>query len=201
MSPDVDARPPHSPGRPGPAASSSATPCCGFGGLALASLLQEEAAQGRFNGIGPPGPEAARTCRPEGERRSFSCSWPAGRAHLETFDPKPLLNRLSGQPRPKEFGEAKYQFVQRDARLLGLEAGRFQKYGESGIEVSDLFPKMADVRRRPGRRPLLPRRHGRAFGRAVRAVHRPGRRRGSRASARGSSMGSGRRAGRCRPTW
>jgi hypothetical protein len=65
-----------------------------------------------------------------------------GPSHLETFDPKPLLNKLHGQPRPKEFGEAKYQFVKEDARLLGTNR-RFQRYGESGIEVSDLFPHIA----------------------------------------------------------
>ena len=62
-----------------------------------------------------------------------------GPSHIETFDPKPLLNQLDGQPRPKEFGDAKYQFIQNDARLLGTRR-TFRKYGESGIEVSDLFP-------------------------------------------------------------
>jgi hypothetical protein len=65
-----------------------------------------------------------------------------GPSHLETFDPKPLLNKLNGQPRPAEFGEAKYQFIQKDARLLG-SAHKFRKHGESGIEVSDLFPHTA----------------------------------------------------------
>ena len=65
-----------------------------------------------------------------------------GPSHLETFDPKPLLNKLDGQPRPAEFGEAKYQFVQKDAKLLG-SARTFAKYGKSGIEVSDLFPHTA----------------------------------------------------------
>src|SRR5207249_3686185 len=57
-------------------------------------------------------------------------------------DPKPLLNRLHGQPRPAEFGRANYQFIQPDARLLG-SARRFRKHGQSGIEVSDLFPHTA----------------------------------------------------------
>ncbi len=65
-----------------------------------------------------------------------------GPSHLETFDPKPLLSRLNGQPRPAEFGEAKYQFVKKGARLLG-SARKFQKHGQSGIEVSDLFPETA----------------------------------------------------------
>ncbi len=65
-----------------------------------------------------------------------------GPSHLETFDPKPLLNRLHGQRRPKEFGDVKYQFVSGNARLLGTQR-TFRRYGESGIEVSDLFPHLA----------------------------------------------------------
>src|SRR5439155_26950317 len=65
-----------------------------------------------------------------------------GPSHVETFDPKPLLNQLNGQARPKEFGEAKYQFVQKDAKLLGTRR-TFKPYGQSGIEVSDLFPRTA----------------------------------------------------------
>jgi hypothetical protein len=62
-----------------------------------------------------------------------------GPSHLESFDPKPLLNKLHGQARPAEFGDAKYQFIQPDAKLMGAFT-RYQKYGESGIEVSELFP-------------------------------------------------------------
>jgi hypothetical protein len=65
-----------------------------------------------------------------------------GPSHLETFDPKPLLNRLEGQPRPKEFGDAKYQFVKNDAKLLGTRR-TFAKYGQCGMEISDLFPRLA----------------------------------------------------------
>ena len=65
-----------------------------------------------------------------------------GPSHLETFDPKPLLNKLEGQRRPKEFGEAKYQLIQSNAKLLGTRR-TFKKHGQSGIEVSDLFPHIA----------------------------------------------------------
>jgi hypothetical protein len=67
-----------------------------------------------------------------------------GPSHLETFDPKPLLNQLHGQKRPKEFGEAKYQFVTQDAKILGTKR-TFQKYGRNGIDVSDLLPHTAQV--------------------------------------------------------
>ena len=57
-------------------------------------------------------------------------------------DLKPLLNKLHGQKRPAEFGEAKYQFVNDKSRLLGTKR-TFKKYGKSGIDVSDLFPHTA----------------------------------------------------------
>jgi hypothetical protein len=112
---------------------------CGFGSLALAALMQEEqvrSAQG--NPLAPRPPH-----RPDAKAKAVIFLFMAGGpSHLETFDPKPLLSRLSGQPRPAEFGEARYQFVQRDARLLGSRR-TFRPYGQSGIEVSDLFPHVA----------------------------------------------------------
>ncbi len=111
--------------------------CCGFGGLALASLLHDEQVRAAEN------PLAARASHLPAKAKSVIFLFMAGGpSHIETFDPKPLLNKLSGQVRPAEFGEAKYQFIQRDARLLGTRR-TFRKYGESGIEVSDLFPNIA----------------------------------------------------------
>ena len=69
-----------------------------------------------------------------------------GPSHMETFDPKPLLNKLDGQKRPASFGEAKYQFVSTDAKLLGTKR-TFKRYGKSGIEVSDLLPHTAGLSR------------------------------------------------------
>jgi hypothetical protein len=111
---------------------------CGFGGLALASLLEREQARaGAPNPLGPKPPHF-----PAKARAVIFLFMAGGPSHLETFDPKPLLNQLEGQTRPKEFGEAKYQFVPSNAKLLGTRR-TFQKYGQSGIEVSDLFPHTA----------------------------------------------------------
>jgi hypothetical protein len=108
---------------------------CGFGSLAFASLLRQEA-----RGDNPLAPK-----KPHHEAKAKAVIFlfmAGGPSHLETFDPKPLLNELNGQPRPAEFGEAKYQFIQKDARLLGT-ARKFKKYGKSGLEVSDLLPNVA----------------------------------------------------------
>jgi hypothetical protein len=113
--------------------------CCGFGGLALASLLEREQAR-----AGAVNPLASRPPhRPAKANSVIFLFMAGGPSHLETFDPKPLLNRLHGQKRPAEFGDAKYQFIAKNAKLLGTQR-TFRKYGESGIEVSDLFPKIAE---------------------------------------------------------
>jgi hypothetical protein len=111
---------------------------CGFGSLALASLFSEE--QTRAAPAGPLAPKRPpRTAKANSVIFLFMAGGPS---HVDTFDPKPLLNELDGQKRPEEFGEAKYQFVRPDARLLGSKR-TFQKFGQSGIEVSDLFPYTA----------------------------------------------------------
>jgi hypothetical protein len=108
---------------------------CGFGGLALAALLRAD--DRRNNPLAPKPPH-----KPARAKNVIFLFMAGGPSHLETFDPKPLLNKLHGQARPAEFGEAKYQFVNKDAKLLG-SARKFKKHGKSGIEVSDLFPHTA----------------------------------------------------------
>jgi hypothetical protein len=111
---------------------------CGFGTLAVASLLRQE--ELRAASVSPLAPRSSH--QPAKAKAVIFLFMAGGPSHLETFDPKPLLNRLDGQPRPAEFGEAKYQFVKKGARLLGT-ARQFRKHGRNGIEVSDLFPHTA----------------------------------------------------------
>jgi uncharacterized protein (DUF1501 family) len=61
---------------------------------------------------------------------------------LETFDPKPDLQRLHGQPLPASFGPVKTR--RKVGRLLGTRR-TFKKYGQSAIEVSDFLPHLAGV--------------------------------------------------------
>ncbi|HUE71708.1 MAG TPA: DUF1501 domain-containing protein [Pirellulaceae bacterium] len=111
---------------------------CGFGGLALASLLAQEEAR-----AAAPNPLTAKSPHQPAKAKSVIFLFMAGGpSHLETFDPKPVLNKLHGEKRPAEFGEAKYQFVDSSARLLGTKR-TFKKYGQAGIDVSDLFPHTA----------------------------------------------------------
>src|SRR6266478_5147049 len=106
---------------------------CGFGSVAFASMLSAAAT----NPLAPKPPH--ETAKAKSVIFLFMAGGPS---HIETFDPKPLLNELHGQKRPKEFGEAKYQFIKSNAKLLGTKR-KFNKHGESGLEISDLFPHTA----------------------------------------------------------
>src|SRR5439155_6845137 len=112
--------------------------CCGFGGLAFASLLHDE--QLRAGTANPL--MAKRPHHPAKAKAVIFLFMAGGPSHIETFDPKPLLNKLNGQKRPAEFGEAKYQFIETGAKLLGSKR-TFKKFGKSGIEDSDLFQILA----------------------------------------------------------
>ena len=71
-----------------------------------------------------------------------------GPSHLETFDPKPTLAKLDGQPMPESFtqGQPIAQLQGKELKCLGPQT-KFNKYGQSGQEISDFLPwtaKMAD---------------------------------------------------------
>jgi len=109
----------------------------GFGTLAFASLAS--GAPTSFNPLAPKPPH-----QPAKAKSVIFLFMAGGPSHLETFDPKPLLNKLDGQKRPAEFGDIQYQNVNAQSRILGTKR-TFKKYGQSGIEISDLFPYQSEV--------------------------------------------------------
>jgi hypothetical protein len=66
-----------------------------------------------------------------------------GPSHLDSFDPKPLLQKLDGQPVPPSFAKADFQFTKVDKVPLMASPRIFKRRGQSGIEISDLFEKVA----------------------------------------------------------
>lgn len=121
----------------------------GFGGLALASMLQRDG----FAAEGWTPPDG----KPHFPPKAKSVIWlfmRGGVSHLESFDPKPALNKYAGM----SISETPYAHVQdpeklkkvrvvvvNDAngqqrnKIYPLQIG-YKRYGQSGIEVSDWFP-------------------------------------------------------------
>src|SRR4051794_25119088 len=107
----------------------------GLGALALSWLLQHEGQAGDLPSV--QGPHFAPRAR-----RVIYLFMHGGPSHLETFDPKPDLQRLAGRPLPESFGKVETRRKVAANPLLATKR-TFRKYGESGIEVSDFLPNVA----------------------------------------------------------
>src|SRR5438067_6044171 len=105
----------------------------GIGWLAALDLLHADTPP---NPLAPKSPPLRATAK-----RVISLFMQGGPSQVDTFDPKPLLARLNGQHPPASFGNEDFQNGKlREQVVLGSKR-TFQKYGQSGIEVSDLFPQ------------------------------------------------------------
>ncbi|MFN6050675.1 MAG: DUF1501 domain-containing protein, partial [Planctomycetia bacterium] len=63
--------------------------------------------------------------------------------HLETWDPKPTLAKLNGQPMPESVTKGQQIAQLQGAKLNCLGPQHpFQKYGKSGLEFSSIFPEI-----------------------------------------------------------
>jgi hypothetical protein len=119
----------------------------GLGGMALATLLGR--AQGaapaaeprvRWQGIAHP-PHA-----PVRARRIIHLCMAGGPSHLESFDYKPELKRLHGQPFPASFtkGQQLAQLQNTELKARGPFC-EFKRWGASGQEISTLFPHIGSI--------------------------------------------------------
>jgi hypothetical protein len=124
----------------------------GFGYLALAALLAEEADADTSGAPNHPADAATPPGRwsdpllpkpphfePRAKRVIF-LFMKGGPSHVDTFDPKPMLTRDDGKPCP--FAKPRVQFAPTGNLLRS--PWRFRKYGQSGMEVSELFPCVAE---------------------------------------------------------
>ncbi|HVU87311.1 MAG TPA: DUF1501 domain-containing protein [Pirellulales bacterium] len=112
----------------------------GFGLLALGGLLGEHAQGGTANGPVNARPLAARAPHfaPRAKRVIFLFMH-GGPSQVDTFDYKPLLTRDHGKPLPFD----KPRVVSSETGNLLASPWKFQRHGESGAWVSELFPHVA----------------------------------------------------------
>ena len=124
---------------------------CGLANIALGDLLRRE-------GFAKESPWRPTDGQPHFSAKAKSVIWlfmNGGVSHMESFDPKPMLNKYAG----KSIAETPFAEVQDPKKLAierlvvpdangnqrnvlyPLQVG-FQQYGQSGIEVSDWFPHL-----------------------------------------------------------
>lgn len=97
----------------------------GFGQVAFQSLLASES--------------VPRPHFPARAKRVIFLFMKGGPSHIDTFDPKPMLDRDHGKPPPFELPRVTFA---KQGNLL-KSPWQFKQYGESGLPVSDLFPNVA----------------------------------------------------------
>ncbi|MEX0701593.1 MAG: DUF1501 domain-containing protein [Planctomycetales bacterium] len=115
----------------------------GFGALALGHLFRD-AGELSVHGAIPPGtigvnPLAPRAPHFAGKaKRVIHLFMNGGPSQVDTFDPKPALAKYAGMKLPE--GNLK---TERPTGNAFPSPFAFKKYGESGIEVSEIFPHVA----------------------------------------------------------
>jgi hypothetical protein len=69
-----------------------------------------------------------------------------GPSHLETFDYKPVLEKLDGQPMPKSLtqGQPIAQLQGRELKVMGPQH-RFVRRGNSGLMISEVLPHIGGI--------------------------------------------------------
>jgi hypothetical protein len=105
----------------------------GFGMVGLASLLAAET-----NSVSPLA--AKQPHFPARAKRVIFLFMNGGMSQVDTFDPKPMLDKYNGQPRPG--GNLR---TERKTGNLMKSPFRFERHGQSGIEVSEIFPKIGSM--------------------------------------------------------
>jgi hypothetical protein len=113
----------------------------GFGAVALTSLLTDRAYGGVLDGDSPLAPRVGHY--PAKATSVIFLYMDGGPSQVDTFDPKPRLDREDGQPLRMKAPPT--QFIPHDAAPKVMRSPwQFRPRGKSGIPVSDLFPEVAE---------------------------------------------------------
>src|SRR5262249_16870827 len=122
--------------------------CGGIAGLALADLLNQDgllaatantgACDSKPVGFNPYAPK-----KPHFAPRAtnvISLFMSGGVSHLHPFDPNPALQKYAGQALT---GKGELVVRQGNPGPLMPSPFKFQKYGQGGIDISEIFPQLA----------------------------------------------------------
>src|SRR6478735_7861293 len=107
----------------------------GFGMLAFASLVNESIVRAAGSFAQDGSIDQRRLDHPARAKRVIFLFMNGGLSQVDSFDPKPMLDKYHGQPLP-----GGTVATERKTGALMRSPFAFKKYGKAGIEVSELFP-------------------------------------------------------------
>src|SRR5687767_11668695 len=110
----------------------------GMGALSLGSMLCEALSPSvqAANYVNPLAPRHGQF--PGTAKRVIHLFMNGGPSHVDTFDPKPALDKYAGKPLPFELK------TERKTGAAFPSPFKFKKHGQSGIEVSEIFPHVSE---------------------------------------------------------
>src|SRR5437868_6696400 len=114
----------------------------GFGALALTDLVAREVDAAPESTTRAPAAAPAPWRRPATARSVIFLFMEGGPSHIDTFDPKPEVNRLAGQPLPPSFKPVITPMGEGRSPLLASQR-KWTQHGQSGTWVSDWLPHTA----------------------------------------------------------
>src|SRR6185369_7823240 len=107
----------------------------GLGLLGLSGLLANQELHGA-EASGPLAPKQPHFAPKAKRVIHFFCN--GGPSHVDTFDPKPALAKHAGQALPQTL------LTERKTGAAFPSPFQFQRYGESGLEISEIFSRTAE---------------------------------------------------------
>ena len=109
----------------------------GFGGVALAGLMSDPSYSAPVEL--PEGAKLKKLHHQPRVKNVIFCFMSGGVSHVDSFDPKPRLNRDHGKPMPVTIERTQFN---NNGNIMGSPF-KFQNFGESGLSVSSMFPFVA----------------------------------------------------------
>jgi hypothetical protein len=114
----------------------------GIGGMALSRLLGADSSGGPLPFLESQG----GLHFPARAKRVVHLCMAGGPSHLESFDPKPELSALHGQPFPGSFTAGQQLAQLQGSKLVARGAfTQFKRWGRCGTEISELFPHIGSI--------------------------------------------------------
>ncbi|MEM6506703.1 MAG: DUF1501 domain-containing protein, partial [Planctomycetota bacterium] len=121
------------------------------GSLALGTMVGPSlfAAPSKHDPLAPPAMQDLSvkylTHAPKAKRVIHLCM-AGGPSHLETFDPKPTLEKMHNQEMPESLTAGQPIAQLQGAKLKAFKPQTtFKKCGKAGIEISDIFPNLQEI--------------------------------------------------------
>ena len=116
----------------------------GFGLLALQAMMSQGSYAMPFNSsklLGATNDKVPVSHHAAKAKHVIFCYMSGGVSHVDSFDPKPRLQRDNGKPMPMKVERTQFN---QNGNVMASPF-KFKNWGESGLPISSMFPKIGEL--------------------------------------------------------